>query len=101
MFFSSRQAAKNKRRLQAHHITHVLNAAHGQCVVSTGPGFYQGTKIAYHGVKAFDLPNFNLSRFFHSAANFIRDALSTPKGEELSARSGVTFPKHLSVTSHL
>ncbi|XP_070707533.1 dual specificity phosphatase 29-like isoform X2 [Pempheris klunzingeri] len=74
-------AAKDKRTLQAHHITHVLNAADGKFSVNTGPSFYRDTKITYHGVEAFDMPSFNLSPFFYSAANFIKSALSSPTGK--------------------
>lgn len=84
MLFPFRYAAKDKRTLQAHHITHVLNAADGKFNVNTGPSFYRDTKITYHGVEAFDMPSFNLSPFFYPAANFIKTALSLPTGEELS-----------------
>uniref|UniRef100_A0A3Q3KRN7 Uncharacterized protein n=1 Tax=Monopterus albus TaxID=43700 RepID=A0A3Q3KRN7_MONAL len=66
--------------LQAHRITHVLNAADGKFNVHTGPSFYRDTKITYHGVEAFDMPSFNLSPFFYPAANFIKSALSSPTG---------------------
>lgn len=82
--FPFRYAAKDKRTLQAHHITHVLNAADGKFNVNTGPSFYRDTKITYHGVEAFDMPSFNLSPFFYPAANFIKNALSSPTGEEHS-----------------
>ncbi|XP_039643288.1 dual specificity phosphatase 29-like isoform X2 [Perca fluviatilis] len=77
----SRYAAKDKRTLQAHHITHVLNAADGKFNVNTGPSYYRDTKITYHGVEAFDMPTFNLSPFFYPAANFIKNALSSPTGK--------------------
>lgn len=83
-FYPFRYAAKDKRTLQAHHITHVLNAADGKFNVNTGPSFYRDTKITYYGVEAFDMPSFNLSPFFYPAANFIKNALSSPTGEELS-----------------
>lgn len=83
MLFPFRYAAKDKRTLQAHHITHVLNAADGKFNVNTGPSFYRDTQITYHGVEAFDMPSFNLSPFFYPAANFIKNALSLPTGEEL------------------
>lgn len=112
-----RYAAKDKRTLQAHHITHVLNAADGKFNVNTGQSFYRDTKITYHGVEAFDMESFKLSPFFYPAANFIKKALSSPTGEELSLCSrysssflhinlGKTFflqgkvVKHLSVNSH-
>ncbi|XP_039472724.1 dual specificity phosphatase 29-like [Oreochromis aureus] len=74
-------AAKDKRTLQAHRITHVLNAADGKFNVNTGPSFYRDTAITYHGVEAFDMPSFDLSPFFYPAANFIKSALSSPTGK--------------------
>uniref|UniRef100_A0A672G8A6 Dual specificity protein phosphatase n=1 Tax=Salarias fasciatus TaxID=181472 RepID=A0A672G8A6_SALFA len=76
IYIGDMYAAKDKRTLQAHLITHVLNAADGKFNVNTGPAFYRDTKITYHGVEAFDMPSFNLSPFFYSAANFIKTALS-------------------------
>ncbi|XP_069011543.1 dual specificity protein phosphatase 13B-like [Embiotoca jacksoni] len=81
IYIGDMYAAKDKRTLQAHHITHVLNAADGKFSVNTGPGFYRDTKITYHGVEAFDMPSFNLSPFFYPAANFIKNALSSPTGK--------------------
>lgn len=83
MLFPFRYAAKDKGTLQAHRITHVLNAADGKFNVNTGSSFYRDTKITYHGVEAFDMPSFNMSPFFYPAANFIKNALSSPTGEEL------------------
>lgn len=85
VFFKTRYAAKDKRTLQAHHITHVLNAADGKFNVNTGPSFYRDTKITYYGVEAFDMASFNLRPFFYPAAQFIRNALSSPTGEEFIA----------------
>ncbi|KAF7659061.1 hypothetical protein LDENG_00003820 [Lucifuga dentata] len=81
IYIGDMYAAKDKRTLQAHHITHVLNAADGKFNVNTGAGFYQDAKITYHGVEAFDMPSFNLSPFFYPAANFIKKALSSPTGK--------------------
>ncbi|XP_047465679.1 uncharacterized protein LOC125022798 [Mugil cephalus] len=81
IYIGDMHAAKDKRTLQAHLITHVLNAADGKFNVNTGPGFYRDTKITYHGVEAFDMPSFNLSPFFYPAANFIKKALSSPTGK--------------------
>ncbi|XP_026206514.1 dual specificity phosphatase DUPD1-like [Anabas testudineus] len=79
IYIGDMYAAKDKSTLQAHHITHVLNAAHGKFSVNTGPSFYRDTQITYHGVEAFDMPSFNLSPFFYPAANFIKNALPTGK----------------------
>ncbi|XP_036396316.1 dual specificity protein phosphatase 13-like isoform X1 [Megalops cyprinoides] len=74
-------AAKDKRKLQSLHITHVLNAADGKFNVCTGASFYRDTNIIYHGVEAFDMPSFDLSPFFYSSAQFIKNALSIPSGK--------------------
>ncbi|XP_078480817.1 uncharacterized protein LOC144742222 [Lampetra planeri] len=80
VYIGDMYAAKDKRTLQAHHITHVLNAADGKFNVNTGSSFYRDTNITYHGVEAFDMPSFDLSPFFYPAANFIKNALSSPTG---------------------
>lgn len=77
-----RYAAKDKSLLQSLKITHVLNAAHGKFNVNTGLSYYRDTSITYHGVEASDMPSFDLSPFFYSAAKFIKSALSTPEGDE-------------------
>lgn len=91
MCISFRYAAKDKHMLQSLNITYVLNAAHGKFNVNTGASYYRDTKITYHGVEAFDMPSFDLSPFFYSAAKFIKSAMSTPGGEER---------KHTPWTSH-
>ncbi|NXJ16244.1 DS13B phosphatase, partial [Odontophorus gujanensis] len=62
-------------------VTHVLNAAHGTMYSHGGQDFY-GATIDYYGVPAHDLPSFDISQFFFSAAEFIHKALNTP-GEKL------------------
>ncbi|NXK56034.1 DS13B phosphatase, partial [Chauna torquata] len=63
-------------------VTHVLNAAHGTAYSHGGHDFY-GATIDYYGVPAHDLPNFDISQFFFSAAEFIHKALNTPGGMKL------------------
>ncbi|NWR43442.1 DS13B phosphatase, partial [Regulus satrapa] len=58
-------------------VTHVLNAAHGTAYSHGGQDFY-GATINYYGVPAHDLPSFDISQFFFSAAQFIHNALNTP-----------------------
>ncbi|NXR30995.1 DS13B phosphatase, partial [Zosterops hypoxanthus] len=60
-------------------VTHVLNAAHGTAYSHGGQDFY-GATINYYGVPAHDLPSFDISQFFFSAAQFIHNALNTPGG---------------------
>ncbi|XP_061600929.1 dual specificity protein phosphatase 13A-like [Cololabis saira] len=57
-------------------ITHVLNAAHGKLCCKGTDDFY-GTTVKYYGVPANDLPTFDLSPFFHPAAMFIHQALTS------------------------
>lgn len=64
-------------------VTHVLNAAHGTAYSHGGQDFY-GATIDYYGVPAHDLPSFDISQFFFSAAEFIHKALNTPGGIEWS-----------------
>ncbi|XP_061765724.1 dual specificity protein phosphatase 13B-like isoform X1 [Nerophis ophidion] len=80
IYLGDMRAAKDKRSLQAHRISHVLNAAHGKFNVNTGAAFYRDTKITYHGVEAFDMVTFNLTPFFYPAADFIKRALGSPTG---------------------
>ncbi|XP_063077529.1 uncharacterized protein LOC134467619 [Engraulis encrasicolus] len=75
IYIGDMYAAKDKRLLQGHNISHVLNAAHGKYNVNTGASYYRDTKIIYHGVEAFDCPSFDLSPFFYSAAKFIKSAM--------------------------
>ncbi|NXK60559.1 DS13B phosphatase, partial [Sylvietta virens] len=63
-------------------VTHVLNAAHGTAYSHGGQDFY-GATIDYYGVPAHDLPSFDISQFFFSAAQFIHNALNTPGGMKL------------------
>lgn len=90
----TRIAAKDKRLLQGHNISHVLNAAHGKHNVNTGASYYRDTKITYHGVEAFDMSSFDLSPFFYSAAKFIRSGMDTPGGMWL-VNSELRTPKNL------
>lgn len=61
-------------------ITHVLNAAEGTWNnVDTGAGYYDD--MVYYGVVAEDVPTFDLSQYFYSAAQFIEETLSAPQSE--------------------
>ncbi|EHB17498.1 Dual specificity phosphatase DUPD1 [Heterocephalus glaber] len=67
--------ALDRYGLQKAGFTHVLNAAHGRWNVDTGPDYYRDMDIEYHGIEADDVPTFDLSVFFYSAAAFIDAAL--------------------------
>lgn len=75
----SRATANNRFELWKLGITHVLNAAHGGLYCQGGPDFY-GSSVSYLGVPAHDLPDFDISAYFSSAADFIHRALNTPGG---------------------
>ncbi len=71
-----RATAQHKTLLVNLGITHVVNAADGPRHIDTGPRFYKGTNIQYHGVEAPDCKDFDLSPFFTETADFIHGALS-------------------------
>ncbi|XP_063290038.1 dual specificity protein phosphatase 13B-like isoform X2 [Pelobates fuscus] len=75
--------ARHKHYLHSLGITHILNAAHGQCGVNVKAGFYADIPICYYGIKGIDDPSFNLSVFFNSTANFIKEGLDSPQGKVL------------------
>ncbi|CAK6436428.1 unnamed protein product [Pipistrellus nathusii] len=75
LYIGDEATALDRYSLQKAGFTHVLNAAHGRRNVDTGPDYYRGMDIEYHGVEADDVPTFDLSVFFHSAAAFIDAAL--------------------------
>ncbi|ELK29088.1 Dual specificity phosphatase DUPD1 [Myotis davidii] len=75
LYIGDEATALDRYRLQKAGFTHVLNAAHGRRNVDTGPDYYRGMDIEYHGVEADDVPTFDLSVFFYSAAAFIDDKI--------------------------
>ncbi|KAM8924605.1 dual specificity protein phosphatase 13B-like [Pelodytes ibericus] len=75
--------ARDKSVLRELGITHVLNAASGRYRINTGKDFYRDLKIDYYGVEADDDANFDLSIYFHPAAQFIRTGLQADKGKVL------------------
>ncbi|XP_007938780.2 dual specificity phosphatase 29 [Orycteropus afer afer] len=76
LYIGDEATALDRYQLQKAGFTHVLNAAQGRWNVDTGPHYYHDMAIEYLGVEAEDLPTFDLSVFFYSAAAFIKDALS-------------------------
>ncbi|XP_053548865.1 dual specificity protein phosphatase 13 [Bombina bombina] len=67
--------ANNRYELWKLGITHVLNAAHGTWTSQGNSDFY-GATITYHGIPANDLPDFDMSKYFYSASEFIHKALN-------------------------
>lgn len=87
-------------RLQKLGVTHVLNVAEGTSFmhVNTSEEFYAGTGITYHGIRANDTEQFNLSAFFEEGADFIDRALAhnNGKGESLPAALDLNVPPNVS-----
>uniref|UniRef100_A0A8C9FVV3 Dual specificity protein phosphatase n=1 Tax=Pavo cristatus TaxID=9049 RepID=A0A8C9FVV3_PAVCR len=81
-FCFNRKTALDRYSLEKAGFTHILNAAHGQRNVDTGPEYYQDMTVEYHGVEADDLPTFKLSQFFYSASKFIDNALQDERSKE-------------------
>ncbi|NIG59939.1 dual specificity protein phosphatase 13 isoform X4 [Pontoporia blainvillei] len=79
LYIGDAATANNRFELWKLGITHVLNAAHGGLYCQGSPDFY-GSTVSYLGVPAHDLPEFDISAYFSSAADFIHRALSTPGG---------------------
>uniref|UniRef100_A0A8D0GYK0 Dual specificity protein phosphatase n=1 Tax=Sphenodon punctatus TaxID=8508 RepID=A0A8D0GYK0_SPHPU len=75
LYIGDEKTALDRYNLEKAGFTHVLNAAHGRWNVDTGPEYYSDMAVKYHGVEADDLPSFDLSQFFYSAATFIDSAL--------------------------
>lgn len=76
---SRRQTAKDTYNLKRLGITHILNAAEGTWNnVDTGAGYYSDMDVVYYGVVAEDVPTFDLSQHFFSAARFIEETLNNP-----------------------
>ncbi|KAJ8013510.1 hypothetical protein DPEC_G00030530 [Dallia pectoralis] len=107
IYIGDMYAARDKRALQGHNITYVLNAADGRFNVNTGADFYRDANITYYGMEAYDTPSFNLSRFFYSAAEFIKTALNSPDGKVLVhcvmglSRSSSLVLAYLMIEEHL
>ncbi|XP_075073173.1 dual specificity protein phosphatase 13A [Mixophyes fleayi] len=77
LYLGDLSTANNRYELWKMGITHVLNAAHGRRYSEGNSDFY-GASITYHGVPANDVPDFDMSKYFYSASEFIHKALNTP-----------------------
>ncbi|NXQ17732.1 DS13B phosphatase, partial [Peucedramus taeniatus] len=75
--------ARDKAQLSRMGISHVVNAAAGRFRINTGPKFYNDLPVDYYGVEAEDNPNFDLSIHFYPVAQYIREALNSPRGKVL------------------
>ncbi|NXI35878.1 DS13B phosphatase, partial [Galbula dea] len=75
--------ARDKAQLSQMGISHVVDAAAGRFHIDTGPKFYKDLTVDYYGVEAEDNPNFDLSIYFYPVAQYIKAALSSPRGKVL------------------
>ncbi|NXN15598.1 DS13B phosphatase, partial [Indicator maculatus] len=75
--------ARDKVQLSQMGISHVVDAAAGRFHIDTGPKFYKDLSVDYYGVEAKDNPNFDLSIYFYPVAQYIKAALSSPRGKVL------------------
>nr|XP_054493411.1 dual specificity protein phosphatase 13 [Agelaius phoeniceus] len=106
LFLGDLVTANNRFVLWKMGVTHVLNAAHGTSYSHGGQDFY-GATIDYYGVPAHDLPSFDISQFFFSAAQFIHNALNTPGAKILVhcavgvSRSASLVLAYLMINHHL
>nr|XP_030131796.3 dual specificity protein phosphatase 13 [Taeniopygia guttata] len=106
LFLGDLVTAHNRFVLWKMGVTHVLNAAHGTSYSHGGQDFY-GATIDYYGVPAHDLPSFDISQFFFSAAQFIHNALNTPGAKILVhcavgvSRSASLVLAYLMINHHL
>ncbi|XP_041829445.1 dual specificity phosphatase 29-like [Melanotaenia boesemani] len=108
VYIGDEQTAKDKYNLKKLGITHILNAAEGTWnSVDTGPGYYSDMGIVYYGVVAEDIPTFDLSQYFSSAAQFIQETLSNPQNKLLvhcvmgRSRSATLFLAYLMIYENM
>lgn len=78
VFLGDYTVAESKSSLKNLNVTHVLNCAqgHGNHSVPTDEYFYKGTGMKFYGIPAVDHPGFDLSQYFHQAAEFINACLT-------------------------
>ncbi|XP_020384231.2 serine/threonine/tyrosine-interacting-like protein 2 isoform X2 [Rhincodon typus] len=106
VFIAEKGATVNKVRLKRLGITHILNAAHGTGVY-TKTDFYAGMEIQYLGIEADDFPDFDLSKHFRKAAEFMDEALLTYRGKVLVcsvmgvSRSAALVTAYLMIFHHM
>ncbi|XP_046752341.1 dual specificity protein phosphatase 3 isoform X2 [Diprion similis] len=79
IYIGDAATAKNKKYLKMLGITHVLNTAEGKRFgfVDTDANYYKDTTMKYMGLPLADLPSTCINQYFHAAATFIEEAVST------------------------
>ncbi|XP_078700354.1 uncharacterized protein LOC144927093 isoform X11 [Branchiostoma floridae x Branchiostoma belcheri] len=89
IFIGDQVFAREKHRLKAFGVTHVLNACHGPWC-GTGADHYRDVGIHYKGIRAMDHENFNLMPYFHEAADYVHHAL---RGGKVLVHCAVGFSR--------
>lgn len=108
VYIGDEQTAKDRYNLKKLGITHILNAAEGTWnSVDTGAGYYSDMDIVYYGVVAEDVPTFDLSQSFSSAAQFIHETLGNTQNKLLvhcvmgRSRSATLFLAYLMIYENM
>ncbi|XP_071379499.1 dual specificity phosphatase 29-like [Centroberyx affinis] len=108
VYIGDEETAKDKYNLRKLDVTHILNAAEGTWNnVDTGAEYYSDMDIVYYGVVAEDVPTFDLSQYFFSAAQFIDETLSKPQNKLLvhcvmgRSRSATLFLAYLMICKNM
>uniref|UniRef100_A0A3B1JEX0 Dual specificity protein phosphatase n=1 Tax=Astyanax mexicanus TaxID=7994 RepID=A0A3B1JEX0_ASTMX len=84
VFIGDEETARKRHGLQKMGVTHILNAAEGERnSVCTGASYYTDVNMEYFGIEAEDIPSFNLSQYFFSAAEYMQQVLSNPNNKLL------------------
>uniref|UniRef100_A0ACB8EXZ9 Dual specificity protein phosphatase 26 n=1 Tax=Sphaerodactylus townsendi TaxID=933632 RepID=A0ACB8EXZ9_9SAUR len=105
LYLGDQDIAANRRELTRLGINHILNASHSKW--RGGPDYYEGMGICYLGIEAHDSPTFDMSPYFQSAADFIRQALSKSGGKILVhcavgvSRSATLVLAYLMICHHM
>lgn len=61
--------------------------------MDTGAGYYSDMDVVYYGVVAEDVTTFDLSQYFFSASQFIKETLSNPESKRKQTLTGWSHPK--------
>uniref|UniRef100_A0A8C2C8W6 Dual specificity protein phosphatase n=1 Tax=Cyprinus carpio TaxID=7962 RepID=A0A8C2C8W6_CYPCA len=108
VYIGNEETAKDRYKLKRMGITHILNAAEGEWnSVDTGAEYYRDMDVHYYGITAEDVPTFNLSQYFNSAAEHIHQTLRNPQNKLLihcvmgRSRSATLFLAYLMIYEHM
>lgn len=77
IFMGDYTLVQDKRALRELGISHIVNCSQGtgSGETNTDARFYRDVGIKYHGMKALDLPTYNMMPHFKAASDFIEKAL--------------------------